>query len=224
MSKVLVVLSGCGVYDGSEIHEAVLTLLALDRGGAEVTVAAPDIPQAHVINHLVGDPAEGETRNVLVEASRISRGQIKKLDDLSMNDFDALIFPGGFGAAKNLCTYAFDGPEMKVDPQVERITLEAVRAAKPLGTMCIAPVMTAKILAESGFNVTVTIGNDEQTAAHIESFQATHKVCAVDDIVVDEFTRVVSTPAYMLANSISEAAAGIDKLVAAVLEFTQIGK
>ena len=224
MPKVLVVLSGCGVYDGAEIHEAVVTLLALDRAGAEVTVAAPDKEQLHVINHATGDAVEGETRNVLVESSRITRGQIKPLSEVNAAEFDATILPGGFGAAKNLCTYAVDGPDMKIDPHAERVILETVRAAHPLGAMCIAPVLVAKVLAETGFNITVTIGNDEQTAQHIESFQATHQVCAVDDIVVDEFTRVVTTPAYMLAQNISDAAAGIEKLVASVLKFTEIGQ
>lgn len=217
MAKVAVVLSGCGVYDGAEIHESVVTLLALDRAGAEVVIAAPDVEQAHVVNHLTGDEARGEKRNVAVEAARIARGAVTDLAKLKAADIDAIIFPGGFGAAKNLCTYAFNGRDLKINPEVQRITLEMVRAAKPVGTVCIAPVMTAKILADSGFNVTVTIGNDANTAADIESFGAHHKSCAVDDIVIDENTRVVSTPAYMLAGSIKEAAAGIEKLVDAVL-------
>jgi enhancing lycopene biosynthesis protein 2 len=218
MAKVAVVLSGCGVYDGAEIHEAVITLLALDRAGAEIVIAAPDIEQAHVIDHRTGDVVGGEKRNVAAEAARIARGAVMDLAKLKAADVDAVIFPGGFGAAKNLCTYAFDGPGLKINPEVERITLETVRAAKPMGTMCIAPVMTAKILADSGFKVTVTIGSDAGTAEHIESFGAEHKACAVDEIVIDGNTRVVSTPAYMLAGSIKEAAAGIEKLVAAVLE------
>jgi len=218
MSKVAVVLSGCGVYDGAEIHESVITLLALDRAGAEVVIAAPSIEQAHVVNHATGDVASGEKRNVAVEAARIARGAVTDLARLKGDAIDAIIFPGGFGAAKNLCTYAFDGPGLKVNPEVERITLEMVRSAKPIGTICIAPVMTAKILADNGFNVTVTIGNDEGTAGHITGFGATHRACAVDEIVIDESTRVVSTPAYMLAGSIKEAAAGIEKLVAAVLQ------
>ncbi len=221
MAKVAVVLSGCGVFDGAEIHESVITLLALDRAGAEVVIAAPDVDQGHVVNHLEGAPAEGETRNVLVESARIARGAVIDLADLNVDDVDAVIFPGGFGAAKNLCTYAFDGPELKINPEAARVTLETVRAAKPLGTICITPVLTAKVLADSGFGVTVTVGNDADTAGHIESFGATHQACPVDDIVVDAKTKVVSTPAYMLAGSIKEAAAGIDKLVAKVLELCE---
>lgn len=218
MAKVAVVLSGCGVFDGAEIHESVITLLALDRAGAEVVIAAPSVDQAHVVNHHSGEEASGERRNVLVESARIARGPVMDLALLKVSDVDAVIFPGGFGAAKNLCSYAFDGPELSVHPEVERVTLEAVRAKKPLGTICIAPVATAKALAGAGIKVTLTIGTDKDTAGHIESFGATHQECPVDDIVVDLETRVVSTPAYMLAGSIKEAASGIEKLVAKVLE------
>lgn len=217
MAKVAVVLSGCGVYDGAEIHESVITLLALDRAGAEIVIAAPDINQAHVVNHQSGDEAAGEKRNVAVESARIARGAVMDLAQLKADDIDAIIFPGGFGAAKNLCSYAFDGPELKVNPEVARITQQMHKAGKPIGTVCIAPVMTAKILADAGVKATVTIGTDAQTADHINGFGAEHRNCAVDDIVLDETNRVVSTPAYMLAGSIKEAAAGIDKLVAAVL-------
>jgi enhancing lycopene biosynthesis protein 2 len=217
MAKVAVVLSGCGVYDGAEIHESVITLLALDRAGAEVVITAPDIEQAHVVNHLTGDVASGQKRRVAEEAGRIARGAVTDLAKLKAADIDAIIFPGGFGAAKNLSTYAFDGPDLKVNPEVERITVEMAKARKPIGTICIAPVMTAKILTGAGINATVTIGDDEGTAGHINGFGATHKACPVDDIVIDEANRVVSTPAYMLADSIKEAAAGIEKLVAAVL-------
>jgi enhancing lycopene biosynthesis protein 2 len=218
MAKVAVVLSGCGVYDGAEIHESVITLLALDRAGAEIVIAAPDVEQAHVINHLTGDVASGEKRNVAVESGRIARGAVTDLAKLRAGDLDAIIFPGGFGAAKNLCTYAFDGPDLKVNPEVKRITEEMAKAGKPIGTACIAPVMTAKILADAGLEqVTVTIGSDEGTAGHINGFGAVHKSCPVDGIVIDEKNKVVSTPAYMLAQSIKEAAAGIEKLVDAVL-------
>ena len=171
-----------------------------------------------MINHNVGEPAEGESRNVLVESARIARGPVMNLADLKVDGLDAVIFPGGFGAAKNLCSYAFDGPELKVHPEVERVTVETVKAGKPLGTICIAPVATAKALAGADIKVTVTIGNDPDTAGHIEGFGATHQACPVDDIVVDAGNKVVSTPAYMLAGSIKEAAAGIEKLVAKVLE------
>ncbi len=217
MAKVAVVLSGCGVYDGSEIHESVITLLALDRAGAEIIFAAPAMEQAHVINHLNGDVMGSDKRRVEVEAGRIARGQVIDLAQVKAAEIDAIIFPGGFGAAKNLCTYAFDGPELKVNPEVARITREMVEAGKPVGTMCIAPVMTAKILADAGIKATVTIGNDEVTAGHINGFGAQHQACAVDEVVIDDAHKIVSTPAYMLAGSIKEAAVGIEKLVAAVI-------
>jgi enhancing lycopene biosynthesis protein 2 len=217
MAKVAVVLSGCGVFDGAEIHESVLTLLALDRAGAEIIIAAPYLEQAQVVNHLTGDVAGSEKRRVEVEAARIARGPVMKLAQLKADDIDAIIFPGGFGAAKNLCSYAFDGPQLTVNAEVARITREMVQEGKPVGTMCIAPVMTAKILADAGIKVTVTIGTDEATASHIESFGATHQRCAVGDVVVDQKNKVVSTPAYMLARSIKEAATGIEKLVNTVL-------
>jgi enhancing lycopene biosynthesis protein 2 len=205
------------VFDGAEIHESVITLLALDRAGAQVVIAAPFVDQAHVVNHQTGDVAGSERRRVEVEAARIARGEVLDLAQLRASDIDAIIFPGGFGAAKNLCSYAFDGARLKINPEVARITVEMARAGKPIGTICIAPVMTAKALADAGIKATVTIGNDEATAGHIRSFGAQHQSCAVHDVVVDNAHKVVSTPAYMLAGSIKEAAAGIEKLVAAVL-------
>lgn len=216
--RVAVVLAGCGVYDGAEIHESVLTLLALDRAGALVIIAAPHVEQAHVVNHQTGEVASGEKRRVEVEAARLARGRVADLASIKASDLDAVIFPGGFGVAKNLCSYAFDGPKLSVHPEARRLTLEMARAGKPIGAMCIAPVMTAKVLGEAGMRVTVTIGTDQGTAQHIESFGAAHQSCPVEEIVIDHQHRIVSTPAYMLARSIKEAAAGIEKLVAAVLE------
>jgi enhancing lycopene biosynthesis protein 2 len=221
MARVAVVLSGCGVFDGAEIHESVITLLALDRAGAEVLIAAPFVEQAHVVNHLTGDAASGEKRRVEVEAARIARGKVTDVAQVRASAIDALIIPGGFGAAKNLCSYAFDGPKLKVNPEVARLTLEMARARKPIGAICIAPVLLSKILSDGGIRATVTIGTDETTAGHITGFGAVHQACRVDNIVVDRNARVVTTPAYMLASSIKEAAAGIEKLVAAVLDLCQ---
>jgi enhancing lycopene biosynthesis protein 2 len=218
MARVAVILSGCGVYDGAEIHESVLTLLALDRAGAQTIIAAPYTEQAHVVNHMTGELAQGEKRRVEVEAARIARGSVRDIAALRASDIDALIFPGGFGAAKNLCNYAFDGPKLSVQPEVSRLTLEVARAQKPIGAICIAPVMVAKVLSDAGMKVTVTIGNDEATAAHIQGFGAAHQSCLADGIVVDQSARLVTTPAYMLARSIQECAVGIEKLVTAVLE------
>ena len=216
MKKVAVILSGCGVYDGAEIHESVLTLLALSQAGASVTCAAPNIKQAHVIDHNAGEPVEGETRNVLTEAARISRGEISAVDDLVVGDFDAILFPGGFGAAKNLSTLAFDGPEFTVDPSISKLVSDAHEAGLVLGFMCIAPAIGAAVLGSK--SVQLTIGNDAGTAAALESKGAKHIDCSVNEIAVDESLKVVSTPAYMLAESIADAESGIRKLVNKVLE------
>jgi enhancing lycopene biosynthesis protein 2 len=216
MKKVAVILSGCGAYDGAEIQEAVLTLLALGRAKAEVTCAAPDIAQKHVINHMTGEVMEDDDRNVMTEASRITRGAIQTLDSLKVSEFDAVVFVGGFGVAKNLSSYAFDGPDYDVDPEVLDLIQRAHSEGKALGFMCIAPVLAARALGEKG--VQLTIGNDPDTAAALESKGAKHVECTVDDVVTDKENRVVSTPAYMLARSPLDAEAGINKLVASVLE------
>lgn len=215
--KVAVVLAGCGVFDGAEIHESVLTLLRLDQLGAEVTCLAPNIDQMHVVNHLTGEPAEKEVRNVLVEAARIARGDIKDIAAVNAEDFDAVIVPGGFGAAKNLCTFAVDGPAMKVNPEFEAFIKAARSAGKTIGLMCIAPAMSAKLFAA---DVVCTIGNDAETAAAVEQSGAKHENCSVENIVIDEANKLVTTPAYMLASSISEAALGINALVEKVIELS----
>ncbi|MFP4069626.1 MAG: isoprenoid biosynthesis glyoxalase ElbB [Verrucomicrobiota bacterium] len=216
MKKVAVILSGCGVFDGSEIHEAVLTLLALDRAGAEVACAAPDIAQKHVINHLTGEEDPDDQRNVLEEAARIARGAIVRLGDLDVGSCDAIVFVGGYGAAKNLCTLAFDGRHYDTDPLLLDLVRRAHEAGKALGFMCIAPAIAASALGDRGLRL--TIGNDADTAAALEAKGAKHVECAVDDIVVDEANRVVSTPAYMLAKSITEAESGINKLIETLLK------
>jgi len=217
MKKVAVVLSGCGYLDGAEIHEATITLLALDKAGAEIVCAAPDIPQFHLVDHITGEPVEHGNRNVMVESSRIARGDIIPLAELKAADVDAVIFPGGFGAAKNLCTFGIDGPDCKIDPDARRIIQETLDAQKPLGVMCIAPALAAKAVEGTGYKLTLTIGNDEGTASAIESLGAVHQDCAVDDIVFDDINNVVSTPAYMLGPSIAPVAKGIEKLVEKVL-------
>ena len=217
--KVGVVLSGCGVYDGAEIHESVITLLALDKAGAKVICMAPDVPQMHVINHMKGEPAEGENRNVLIESARIARGEIKNMKDVTATDLDALIFPGGFGAAKNLCTFAVDGVDCKVNAEVERLVNEMHRAKKPIGFICIAPAMAAKILGSH--QPKLTIGSDPGTAQAIEKMGGKHVECTVYEAAVDDVNKVVSTPAYMLGPSIAHVAKGIEKCVEQVLKIAK---
>lgn len=216
MKKVAVLLSGCGVFDGSEIYETTFTLLALEEGDAEATCCAPDTKQAHVIDHRSGEEMEGEARSVLTEAARLARGEIRDAAEVQAADFDALVLPGGYGAAKNLCDFGFKGPDCSVHPEVSRLLREFHGAGKPLGLICIAPAAGAAVLGSQG--VRLTIGNDPDTAAGLEKLGATHEECPVDEIVVDEANRVVSTPAYMLGPTMGKVKAGIDKLVAKVLE------
>jgi enhancing lycopene biosynthesis protein 2 len=213
--KVGVVLSGCGVYDGAEIHESVLTLLALDRAGAEAVCLAPNVPQKHVVDHLTGQPAAGESRNVLVEAARIARGDVHDLAGFDPAGLDALVLPGGFGAAKNLSDFAFAGAGCAVQPDVARVVRAVHEAGKPVGAVCIAPVLVAKLLGAEAPRL--TIGSDPGTAAAIEAMGGRHVACGGGGAVVDEERKLVSTPAYMLASPISEVAAGIEKLVGEVL-------
>lgn len=213
--KVGVILSGCGVYDGSEIHEAVITMLALDRAGAEMVICAPDMPQMHVINHLTGEVAEGETRNVLVESARIARGAIRDIAQVSAEELDALILPGGFGAAKNLCDFAVKGAECEVHPEVARLVQEVHSQGKPVAAVCIAPALVARVLGEE--SPELTIGTDAETAGALESMGAKHVSCPVREFVVDRERKLITTPAYMLAQNMSEAAEGIEKTVQTLL-------
>lgn len=213
--RIGVILSGCGVFDGSEIHEAVLTLLALDRAGAKAVCMAPNIEQYHVINHLTQQETN-EKRNVLVESARIARGDIKDIKDVKASDIAGLILPGGFGAAKNLSDFAFKGPDATVNPEVKRLLEEMVAAKKPIGAICIAPATLTKAL--SGKKPEVTIGNDVGTAQGIEAMGGRHHTCTVDMIHVDKNNKIVTTPAYMLGPGIKDVAQGIEKLVAKVVE------
>ena len=218
MANIAVVLSGCGVFDGAEIHESVLTMLALEENSASYQCFAPDIPQHHVINHITGEEMQ-ESRNVLVESARIARGNIKPVNELNARDYDALIFPGGFGAAKNLCDFAFSGKDCQVESNTLAAAKSFVEANKPVGFICIAPAMIPQVYGE---NTELTIGNDADTATAIEAMGGKHVCCPVEEFVVDEKRKVVSTPAYMLAGNISEAASGIRKLVAKVIELAEV--
>lgn len=211
--KVAVILSGCGFKDGAEIYEATLTLLALDEADAVVQCFAPDMPQMHVVNHLTGEEMP-ESRNVLVEAARLARGNIQPVTAAQVADFDALIIPGGFGAAKNLCSFAVKGSDMTVQPDVLAFARSMQQAGKPVGLVCIAPAMAPAI---GGQGTQYTIGQDAGTAAAIDAMGGKHVVCAVDECVVDRERKIVTTPAYMYPARIREARTGIQKLVAAVL-------
>lgn len=215
MNNVAVILAGCGFLDGAEIHEAVSTLLAIDRAGASYQVFAPDKPQHDVVDHTRQQPA-GETRNVLVEAARIARGKARPLSELRMTEWDAVILPGGYGAAKNLVDYAVHGAACSIDPDVERVLREAHAQRKPIGAICISPVIVARALGAEHHPL-LTIGKDAGTAADLEKLGARHREAPADGVVVDEANRIVTTPAYMEAERIGQVFDGVTKLVERVL-------
>ncbi len=211
--KIAVFLSGCGVFDGAEIHEATLTLYSIDRLGASYEIFAPDIDQHHVVNHLTGE-AMNETRNVLLESARIARGNIKAAQEFDAKQFDALIFPGGFGVAKNLTSFAFDGADCSVNKTVEDAIKAMAKQKKPIGALCIAPALITKVLEK----VEVTIGNDEGTAKAIEAMGGKHINTKHGEVVHDTKYNVFTTPCYMLDASITDIANGTDNIVRAILE------
>lgn len=213
-ARVGVVLSGCGFQDGAEIHESVLTLLALDRAGAEVRCFAPDVEQAVVVDHRTGETVK-ERRNVLVESARIARGRIQDVKEAKAKDLDAVVLPGGFGAALNLSNFATKGASCDVHPEVARLLREMHAAKKPIGAICIAPAVVARALGAS--HPRLTIGHDPGTAKALTACGAVHEDCPVDRFVVDRDHRIVSTPAYMLGPSIRHVAEGIERCVAEVL-------
>jgi enhancing lycopene biosynthesis protein 2 len=212
--RVAVILSGCGVFDGAEIHESVLSLLALEQQGAQYQCFAPDIPQHHVIDHLTGGEMD-ESRSVLVEAARIARGNIKALAEFNSEDFDAMMLPGGFGAAKNLSTLAFEGPDCSVNTDLTSAVNAMVDAGKPIGALCITPAVLAKVFAGRG--ATLTIGNDPGTIGAIEAMGGQHKETTHGEVVVDEKLKLVTSPCYMLDASISQIADGANNTVKALL-------
>lgn len=216
-SRVAVLLSGCGYLDGSEIQEAVLSLLFLDRAGANVQCFAPEIPQMHVVDHLSQSPVQGAQRKVREESARIARGQVRDLAELKIADFDALVLPGGFGVAKNFSNIALEGANASVEPQVERVLSECLKVKKPLAAMCIAPAAVALVLKRLEQSATLTIGENPEVAAAIEAAGCTHQVCRAEEIVVDNEARIVSTPAYMLDVGLKEVGAGIEATISQLM-------
>ena len=213
MKKFAVVLSGSGVFDGAESHEATMTLYAIMKNGGEYEIFAPDIPQHHVINHITGEEMK-ETRNVLIESARIARGNIKDLKEFDANNFDAIIYPGGFGVAKNLSSFAFDGADCSVNAEVEKSILAMVKEGKPIGALCISPAVMAKVLQ----GAELTIGSDKGTAEAIEKMGATHKTTTHGEVVVDEGFKLVTTPCYMLDATILDIADGANNVVKTMME------
>jgi len=218
MNKVGVVLSGCGHQDGSEIHEAVFTLHALEKAGAESIIMAPDMDQFHVINHLNGNEDLSESRNILVESARIARGKVVDVASVSGHQLDALIFPGGTGMAKNIFDYSMAGINCTVISDVQRLVVEILEADKPLGAICIAPVMVAKILEYLGRTGTVTGGFNVEINNDIKAMGINTIKVGAEEIVIDKENKIVTTPAYVEAKSMNESFTGIEKLVNKVLD------
>jgi enhancing lycopene biosynthesis protein 2 len=211
--QIAVILCGCGHRDGSEIHEATLTLWAIHANGADYQCFAPNILQHHVLNHLTGEEMP-EQRHVLIESARIARGQIADLATFDPAQVDALVLPGGFGAAKNLCSYAFDGPNCTVHPEVERAVRGIHQAGKPLGALCIAPVILAKILGQG----LLTLGEDSSEAAsHLRQMGAEHQPTRLGEIAVDPIHKLVTSPCYMLESRLDHIAAGADQVIQALI-------
>ncbi|WP_434779506.1 isoprenoid biosynthesis glyoxalase ElbB [Neisseria sp. Ec49-e6-T10] len=217
MKNIAVILSGCGFLDGAEIRESVLTLLALDTEKVQYKIFAPNKNQHHVVNHLTGEEVSGSSRNILEESARIARGKIEDIKTLNINDFDALVIPGGFGVAKNLCSFAFDGSKASVDEQVTATIKGFNLANKPIGAICIAPALVALTLGAK--HPTLTIGQDEATANELEKLGAKHQVCVTSDCVVDEQNKIITTPAYMDdPENLADVYAGITKLIKNVIK------
>ena len=216
MKKFAVILCGCGSLDGSEIHESVMTLLAIDRNECTYSIFAPNDNQYHVVNHCTKEATQ-EKRNMMVEAARIVRGDIRPIEECRVEDFDALVFPGGNGAAKNLFTYAFDGKNCTVREDVAQLIKAFHAQHKPIGALCIAPVMIAKVLGD----VTITVGNDEGTIANVLSFGSQHINTQQTGVIADKQNMVFTTPCYMLPARISDIADCAQNLIDAILENMQ---
>lgn len=213
MKIFAVIISGCGVYDGAEIHETVMTMLAIKKSGADYQLFAPDMFQHHVVNHLTGEEMP-EKRNVLVESARIARGNIKPLAEYDPKAYDALILPGGFGVAKNLCTFAFDGTDCKVNPEVEKAVKDTHAIKKPIGALCIAPALISRLLGD----VELTIGHDARTAEAITKMGSKHVKSTHSEVVVDKKHNIFSTPCYMLDANILQIELGAMNVVNAMIE------
>jgi enhancing lycopene biosynthesis protein 2 len=220
LKKIAVVLAGSGVKDGSEIHESVVTLLTIKRNNADYVCFAPDKNQYHVINHTDNSVMKNNERNMLTEAARIARGEIKDLKKYKPDDFDAVIFPGGLGVAKNLFTYAVDGVKCDIDPVVEKTILDTIEAGKPIGAICISPLLVARALRDSNIKPRVTVGNEEDLMAAVKNMNGIPEERLVGEICYDEVNKIVSTPAYTIGKNIAEVATGIEKLVQKIIRIS----
>ena len=220
-----VIFSGSGVYDGTEIQEGVFTLLSIKKAGAEAVCFAPDVDQHHVINHITGEEMQ-ETRNVLVESARIARGDIQSLDAFDASQLDALILPGGFGAAKNLTKWAFSGPEGEINEQVKAAIVSMVKMNKPVAGLCMGPTVIAKALEGSGLSATLTVGSTEAPSPYeidaisqgMEKTGATAVMKTIEEIAVDKKNKIVTAPCYMMEADILQIRTNVQKAVDALVK------
>ena len=227
--KIGVLLSGAGVYDGAEIQESVLILLALSEAGAEYFCIAPNIEQHHVVNHLTGDEMN-EKRNVLTEAARIARGNIKDLAEVSADDMDGLVMPGGFGVAKNFTKWAFEGASGEINADVKRLVNEMVKKHKPIAAVCMSPTTVAKALEGSGVEANLTVGTTAEASPYqigdingeMKKVGANPTMCSVTEVVSDDANNIVSSPCYMMEASISQINEGIQKTIAKLVEMVAL--
>lgn len=220
MKKIAVVLAGCGLKDGSEIHESVITLLSLKRNNADYVCFAPNKNQYHTIDHSKDSIVEDEKRNILIESARIARGEIRDLKEYNPDDFDAVIFPGGFGVAKNLFTFAIDGVDCKIDSLVEKTILDTIEAGKPIGAICISPLLVVRALRDSNIKAKVTVGNSIDLMNAVKKMNGIPVEKKVDEIYFDETNNIVSTPAYTIGKDIFEVSCGIEKLVEKIIKIS----
>ena len=211
MKKIGIILSGCGAFDGAEIHESVLTIYYLNKAGAELSFYAPDVKQLQVINHHTQQITPEENRNVLEESARIARGPVNNLSDMIIDELDAVVIPGGFGSAANLSTFAVEGKNCKVNSELIEIIKSVISKGKVLGVICISPILVACALKDSNLNPTITIGSDEELNDVLAAWNATPVIAQASEVIVDERNKRVTTPAYMLAENIVEVGNGIEK-------------
>lgn len=216
MSRFAVVLAGCGVFDGSEVHEAVSTLISIKKYGCDYVCFSLDKPQFHVINHQIQQPVENESRNIIIESARISRGEIKPLDEYRPEDFDALIFPGGFGVAKNFFSFAIHGPDCEIDNDIKNAILKTHAAGKCIGAMCISTALIARAFKDTNIKPKVTGGKENELFEAIQFMGGESIPCDAKNCCIDQENKIFTTPAYISATDIYEVFQGVDSLISAI--------
>jgi enhancing lycopene biosynthesis protein 2 len=223
--KIGVLLSGCGVYDGAEIQETVFALLAIEELGAEAICLSVNKNQHHVVNHLTGEEMP-ESRNMLVEAARIARGAVHDISTFDNTQIDALVIPGGFGSAKNFTTWAFEGPNGSILPEIKELIQQCISDKKPIAALCVSPVIVGLALNQSDLQATMTLGTDKEKSPYeINAFSSGLSQTGVQvemktirEIALDEKLKIVSAPCYMMDASIVEIRTNIQQAMQALIQ------